>query len=567
MKVALVSTHTHPFALGLRYVSSYLKSTGHDVVMLFMSSKRDTTKPDYSDGVLDDFVQRVRECDIVGMSLMTNNFHRASALTRCIRDAGIRVPIVWGGTHPTVAPEESLEIADAVCIGEGEEPMLELVERLDGGHDPTGVRGFWFRGGGAFGNAAVVRNPLPPLETELDNLPFPDYELRTHWVADKDGLVIAEPENLRGALHTLRVMTTRGCPYHCTFCNNTALREIHQGLGPWVRTRTLDNVLAELRQALACFPRIKTINFVDDLFFVRREEEIEAFVTQYNRDIGLPLQLDAFPNTVTDRKVRALARVPIELISMGIESASEDTLKNIYRRPTKPSRIAEAIDTFKKHRVRTEYHYIVSNPYEPDENVIETMRFIASHHRGRSVLRVFPLMFYPGTPLYERARADGRVDTRDAAAYDHMGTGAVQFAKHDYLAIWLRIVLNLRNVSVPPMIAHGLIDIVTSRAARGMLDRRWFGPAVFVVYQVSRKFVRNFIHQPFVKPLKYLRRSSRRPGAKTGVPWTVASVNVAALRRRATVPKSVPGDGLTAPPAPAVDTQPGVADREPSRPS
>ena len=126
MRVALISTYTHPIALGLRYVSSYLKAAGHHVEMIFMSSKRDTAAADFSAAALEQLVDRVRGCDLIGMSLITNTFHRACVLTDRIRSAGIKTPIVWGGTHPTVAPEESLEMADVICVGEGEQTMLKF---------------------------------------------------------------------------------------------------------------------------------------------------------------------------------------------------------------------------------------------------------------------------------------------------------------------------------------------------------------------------------------------------------------------------------------------------------
>lgn len=537
VKIGLVSTYTHPFALGLRYLSSYLRTAGHDVTLIFMSSRRDTVEPDYSEAAIGDFIERLRGCELIGLSLMTNNFHRACALTARIRQAGLKAPIAWGGTHPTVAPEESLAIADVICVGEGEEPLLQFAEHLDADGDPTEIPSLWFRAGGPFGNRRAIRNKLAPLEARLDDLPFPDYQMDTHWVAAEKGLEPASVKNLRGALHTLRVLTSRGCPYHCTFCNNTALRDVHAGAGRWVRLRSLDNVLDELRQALASFPTIRSINLVDDLFFVHKEDEIEDFAEKYNRDIGLPLQLDAFPNTVTDRKVAALARVPIELISMGIEAASTDTLESIYNRPTTKKRIAQAIESFHRHRVRTEYHYIVSNPFEPEANVIETMRFIADHHRGPSVLRVFPLMFYPGSPLYLRAKAEGLIAERDAAAYDYMGTGALQFAKHDYLAVWLRCVLNLRNVGVPSWLCHRTIDFATARPVRWTLDRKWFCPSVFIGYQVVRKLVRNLLYQPFVKPFTYLRRRPRRK-AGPGQPWRLPDANIAARRHRVTAAES-----------------------------
>ena len=150
MRIALVATYTHPIALGLRLVSSYLKAVGHDVEMIFMKSKRDTAKADFSEAALDDFVERMRHQDLIGMGLMTNTFFRACVLTQRIREAGIGAPIIWGGTHPTVAPNESLEVPDIICVGEGEEPMLRLVEHLEADKDPTGIGSLGFRANGPF---------------------------------------------------------------------------------------------------------------------------------------------------------------------------------------------------------------------------------------------------------------------------------------------------------------------------------------------------------------------------------------------------------------------------------
>lgn len=575
MRIVLVSTYTHPIALGLRYVSSYLKSVGHDVRMIFMSSKRDTAEADFRPALLDDFIEHVRDCDLIGMSLMTNTFHRACVLTQLIRERGVKAPVLWGGTHPTVAPDESLQVADAICVGEGEEPMLQFVERLEAGRDPTDVQSLGFRAGGPFGNRQTIRNEVAHLEIDLDDYPFPDYELPTHWVAEDDRLVPARLDNLRGTLHRLRIETTRGCPYPCTFCNNAALLKVYRHRGTWVRKRSADNVIEEINKARACFPTIEAVNIVDDLFFVRSEEDIEDFAIKYKQRVNLPLELDAFPNTISEPKVRSLSRVPIGLISMGIQSASRDTLRNIYNRPTPLEDIIEGMRIFEKYRIRPEYHYIVSNPYEPERNVIETMRFIADHHRGPAVLRVFPLMFYPGTPLYDRARADGIIGERDEVAYRYMYTGSLQFAKHDYLAIWLRAVLHLRNIGLPSGPAHRLIDFAIHPWTRRVLEHKWFPTVAYGGFQLARKLVRNLVYQPFIKPFKYLRRPPRyeelhpedevtlprnnmglaagathpvkeaRPRTRTRRPepiaaWTVPRVNRHAMRRRPTLQAAAP---------------------------
>jgi len=504
MRIALVATYTHPIALGLRYVSSYLKAHGQQVDSYFMRSKRDTAEADFSPALLSEFVERLRSVDLIGMSLMTNTFHRACVLTETIRNAGIRTPIVWGGTHPTVAPDESLEMIDIICIGEGEHAMLELAETLEAGGDPTSIGSLAFRR-----NGHTIRNPVLQLHKELDEYPFPDYDLDTHWVAGKNGFESAAPKNLRGALHRYRIETTRGCPYPCTFCNNAALLKVYKGKGSWVRKRSNENVIQEIEAVRARFPTIECINIVDDLFFVRSEEDIDKFSRMYQRRVNLPFELDAFPNTITRSKVRSLSRVPISLISMGIQSGSIDTLKNIYKRPTPIEKIIEGINAFSENKIRAEYHYIVNNPFESDENRIETMRFAATHHRGPAILRIFPLQFYPGTPLYDRAREEGLIGQRHESAYQYTYTGKTHLMQSQYLDIWLRVVLNLRNFGVPRAVVHRLIDVVTHSLTRRLLDRKWFAPCAYRIYSIGRFIIRKLIYQPFIRPFRYLRRKPR----------------------------------------------------------
>lgn len=476
MKVLLVATQTHPVALGLRYLSAYLKSAGHDVKVAFLSARDSARSVDLSQPAFEPLFQFCREADMVGISLMTSGYYLAAQLTQAIRNRSINVPVVWGGIHPTVAPEESLEVADAICMGEGEEATRLLLERLGAGQDPTDIGGLAFRAGGWFGNKTKVINPVLPLDRALDEYPFPDYDLNTHWIFRKGQFVQARPELLRSALQRLRVQTTRGCPYSCTFCNNTVWQELYRGKGKWVRQRSNESIIAEIKSMRERFPTIEAVNIIDDLFLVRGEEALEDFVQRYTEEINLPLELDAFPNTVTEAKVRILTRLPLHLISMGIQSGSPDTLQNIYHRPTTPERVSECIGLFSKYGLRPEYHYIIANPYESDENVIKSMRFIASHHKGPAVLRVFPLMLYPGSPLYRRARNDGIIGERHDDAYQPMFTWKRMLARYSYLYLWLDIVLSLRNAGLSSRMAHRLVDFVTNRRVRACLDHRWFIP-------------------------------------------------------------------------------------------
>lgn len=505
MKIALVATYTYPVGLGLRYISSFLKAQGRDVEVFFMRSKRDTAEPNFSSALLGELVDRLRRADLIGMSLMTGTFHRAVALTQAIRRSGLKTPIIWGGPHPTCAPEESLEAADMVCLGEGERVMVELTDALDEARDHTKVPSIAWRR-----NGQLVRNRIAPLHDDLDDYPFPDYDASSQWVAMGNRFERPTPANLRGALHRYRIQTTRGCPYQCTFCNNTAMLRLYKDHRTWVRRRSNENILKELDTIRNKYPTVEAVNIVDDLFFIRGAEELEDFSREYARRINLPIELDAFPNTITDRKLRALASLPVSLISMGIQSGSQETLRDIYHRPTPPHRVAKAMDLLAAHRMPAEYHYLTNNPFETDRSRIETLRFAANCHRGKAVLRIFPLQFYPGTPLYERARREKIIGSRHESAYHYTYTGKTHLRESRYFDTWLRVVLNLRNVGVPRWVVHALIDLVTSRVVRFALDRKWFSTVADGIYRGGRFVLHKLIYQPFVRPIQRLRRGRRR---------------------------------------------------------
>jgi radical SAM superfamily enzyme YgiQ (UPF0313 family) len=510
MHVVLVSTYQQPIALGMRYVSACLKRAGHTVTCLFLSSRGDPTES-LPQSVLNSCVDLCRKADVVGISLMTNSFFRACHLTDHLRGAGIKAPVVWGGTHPTVAPEESAEFADYVCIGEGEKAMPAFVEALETGRDPGQTPGFAYER-----NGQLIRNQVFPLEDDFDSYPFPDYDLLEHWVLHKNTLVPAKPQLLGGTLRRYRLSSTRGCPFSCTFCNNATQLQIYKKAGHarlWVRKRSVESIIREIETMRSRFPSIEAVNIIDDLFLIRGEEEIREFVEAYRTRVNLPIEIDAFPNTITDAKIELLARLPIELISMGIQSGSQDTLRDLYNRPTRVETIAEAIRVLSSHKLNAEYHYLVSSPFETDESLLETLRFAASHHRGPAKLRLFPLQLFPGSAMYEKARQAGIIGERHEAAYRGVYRGKEHIRKARYLEIWLRIVLALRGVGVPPLLVHRLVDFAAHRHVRRCLDRPWFVPTAFGLYRIGHGLHKQLIHKPFGRPLALLRSYRRRKKA------------------------------------------------------
>ncbi len=157
MKISLISPYPDITAFGLRLISAYLKANGHKTTMIFLPDPYgDATVHGverYEDSVLNQIIPLCEESDLIGITLMTNYFDSAVQITKKLKEK-LKAPIVWGGVHATIRPEESLKHADIVCIGDGEEAILELANRMDAGGEYLNTHNLWFRS-----DEKIIKNP------------------------------------------------------------------------------------------------------------------------------------------------------------------------------------------------------------------------------------------------------------------------------------------------------------------------------------------------------------------------------------------------------------------------
>jgi len=505
MNISLVGTYASPEATGLRLISSLLKTQGHQVRMIFLTAKRsERAERGYGPGLIDQFLEKVSDSDLIGVSLMTNTYYQAQELTEAIKAAGIKTPVVWGGVHPTVSPEGCIEFADIVCVGEGEWPMVDLADALQSGRDYTNIKNLWVKH-----NGKVIKNEIRPLFDNLDELPAPDYQIeQDHYVVRKNEIVPAKPSNMRGTLVRYRLLTTRGCPYNCAFCCNSSWLRIYRGKGKWVRQRSVANVISELEQIKQRFATVNSVGIVDDTFFIRDESEFEEFAALYSRRIGWPFDAYTHPATLTQRKMEILHECGCALVKMGIQSGCEHTNYNIFNRRVPNERVVEAMRTLDRFpNLQKEYHYIVSNPFESDENLAETVHFAAEHHRGSFRVVIFPLALFPGSELYRRAREEGILKNEQREIYERVLTGRAKrrFDRLGYHTMLLYAVIGLRRWRIPSAVLHRFVDFMLFRPVRFCLDRKWFKLSVLACYLVGRT-IRKTVDQVFFRPFRKYRR-------------------------------------------------------------
>ena len=183
MRITLISLERELLCFGIRILSSCLRkpTIGH-VWCLWCHVKQKMQQPSFVSTYSEEMLAELRELSLdshlIGISLMSNQMMQAISITEYLKSHGISAPIIWGGVQPTVEPEECLKFADMVCIGEGEEAIVELAHRMEENRPYLQTNNIWFNT-----SNGIVRNELRPLIQNLDSIPFPDYSCSDHFVA------------------------------------------------------------------------------------------------------------------------------------------------------------------------------------------------------------------------------------------------------------------------------------------------------------------------------------------------------------------------------------------------
>jgi len=305
-RICLISLYSSS-SIGLRYLSAVLRNNSFDVTFVFFKEKNIAldlmelpTKKEYD--LLMGLLQDISP-DLVGIGVRSSFLHIAQNITERIRRE-LDIPVIWGGTHATVAPEQSIQIADMLCLGEGEHALLELGQSLSKNHDVSGIQNLWLRT-----NDNIIKNPIRPLFQDVNSLPFPDYGKGNKYFVENETISNQDPGT---QAFNLDIMTSRGCPYRCTYCSNSLLHSLYAGKGRLVRQRSVQNVIEEIKTQRELFPKLKRIDFIDEVFSWDKKW-VQEFAAHYKREIGLPFHCMQHPNTTDEEIMRMLKHAGLEL--------------------------------------------------------------------------------------------------------------------------------------------------------------------------------------------------------------------------------------------------------------
>lgn len=349
-----------------------------------------------------DFIQKLEEFrpDILGVTANSIEFEKFEELIDGIEQVNPKPFVIIGGVHPTVAPEEVIKnsYVDALCRGEGEEAWEEFLVRFINNQDLTNLKNIWIKT-----ESGIKRNPIRRLigEDKLWQRPL-DYSFfdKRHFTAPFDGKMY----------HRGQIESSRGCPFMCTYCANTAFKKIYKGLGKFVRLRPFDNLVEAINKQKNMGSEM--IQFQDECFFNIPYDYLKDFCKWYGKEIRLPIMVQTRPESVKEKKVKLLTdmNIPVQ-ISCGIESGSERILFEICNRKTKLEQIRNTFEIIKKYNIRATGYTMIGFPTETREEAFQTIYFVRELDLDISIMSIF----YPfvGTPLRELCIKNGYITGRE----------------------------------------------------------------------------------------------------------------------------------------------------------
>ena len=371
--------------IGIMTLSAVLKRAGHECVMF------DQANPETPNAVIIEEINRYQP-DLVGLSfLSTTSYPYAKILARQIRAANAAVKLAFGGVFASLnAPlvKQQCPEVDFVCRGDGEQLILDLIERLD---DPADVAGLtWAKDG------QVIHNPNRAMERHLDQWPFPDREsLPLDFI---ESMPLDVPVVLSMKRFTT-MQTSRGCPWPCVFCDIPIFNE-----GKW-RSRRAQHVVEEFKhlQELG----YGAVYFVDDHFLLQ-PKRIEAICNGI-REAGVTIEwgCEGRVDSVAQHLFPAMAQAHCRTLMFGIESGSQSVLNRLNKEQTL-AEVETAVRNAKQAGIDIVHgFFVIGSPDETVEDVRATFDFAA-----KLPLDTFGfnrLCVYRGTPLWQEYMKRGLV--------------------------------------------------------------------------------------------------------------------------------------------------------------
>ena len=356
---------------------------------------------------LNRLVTRLREFqpDAIGISGLSNSMSLSETVTAHLRKH-FDVPILWGGTGPTLEAERSIQHADLVCVGEGEEVIREIGSRLDNKESLEGIAGTWFR----LPDGSIQKNPKRA-PSDLDAIAVPQWQPELFTLIA--GLKF-EREFVPNALNedkSYQIMTQRGCPFSCSFCVESWYQDEFGKKGS-LRRMSPDKAIRELKIAKEHLG-FTTVTFMDDVFTIN-PRWLKEFLPKYKAEIGLPFFCYTYPSTHNPEILKMMADAGCYAITMGVQSGSDRLLTQFYNRPTHYNRIIEAAHEIVESGIpAATFDMISRSVFDQEKDLKQSLEILLEIPKELDTSFYGQMSYFPGYDLTKKSKDADLLATSD----------------------------------------------------------------------------------------------------------------------------------------------------------
>jgi radical SAM superfamily enzyme YgiQ (UPF0313 family) len=371
---------------GILYVGDALKKAGYNVKVYHYHSTMVFTQSDIEQIIKDRPLY-------VGLSMVSGApVYYSSVFAQMVKDICPEIPIVVGGVHPTLQPNECLEIPcfDICVMGEGEETSVELADVISRGGALKNVMGIGYKESGK-----IIINQRRPYIEDLDKY-------------GEDWSLVNLNDYLRKDVNGFHIITSRGCPFDCGFCYNLTFNP-----GRRWRSHTADFVLKEIRW-LHEQTGATIFTFNDDNFFVNQKRAFE--ILEGCKKMGIKADfVEIRIDSITEEIIRRISGLGIQYIFVGWESGSDRTLKEISKGYSR-SLILEKFRLINKIApdLVVSAYAIIGFPFENESDILSTVDTALEIHKihPNTMIKIQGYYPFPGTPQYELALKHGYIPVK-----------------------------------------------------------------------------------------------------------------------------------------------------------
>lgn len=399
-KVLLVAFYNQK-ALGVRYLESALTQAGHSVRTVYYKDFNSLHPMPTTQKELELLRGEVEgwKPDLIGLSVMSSMYlDTVNAVVETLH-SHFSTPVVCGGAYATMFPSYFLERGvPFVLRGDGEVPLCQLTQAVVNGESYEDVPSLCYLRDGQ-----EVLHDIGGARNDIDAYGLPTINSANACLIEHDNVTQGDPQ-----VNTLsyEVVASRGCPFTCSYCCCCNLRKLLPPGIHGVRTRSVESVMEELKQAKRQCKRIAFVHFYDEIF-PNLPGWVDEFCREYKKHIGLPFTIWSHPRMVDAEMLDKLVAVGLTEVIMGIQSGSERIRRDVFHRYETQEDILEATRLIRDSGVFwRSYDFMLQHPFETIEDLKESY-WLAKKMAGPFELQLHGLNFLPGTDIVPMAIEGG----------------------------------------------------------------------------------------------------------------------------------------------------------------